>query len=54
MESGEQLSGNWFGGDGSCKTVQQLFGFTPAETGIGDGDAMLKGHPFFPGLLAGV
>lgn len=26
----------------------------PSEAGIGNGDTMLKGDPFFPGLLAGV
>lgn len=34
--------------------AEQLLGFVPAQAGIGNGDAMLKGHPFFPGLLAWV
>lgn len=34
--------------------MQQLFGLAPTQTGIGNGDAMLKGHTFLPGLFAGV
>lgn len=32
--------------------MEQARRFLPSETGIGDGDTMLKGHTFFPGLLA--
>ncbi len=31
-----------------------MFGFSPAKAGIGNGDTMLKGHTFLPGLFAGI
>jgi len=31
-----------------------MFGFSPAEAGIGNGDAMKKVHTFFPRLFAGI
>ena len=34
--------------------VEQSFGFFPAETGIGDGDAVGQRFALLPGLFAGI
>ena len=34
--------------------MQQLFGFTPTQTGIRNGDAVKEIHTFLPGLFAGM
>ena len=34
--------------------MQQLFGLAPAQTGIGNGDAVKERNPFFPRLSAGI
>lgn len=45
-------SGDGFRGHCGGKLMQQLFGFVPSQTGIGNGDTMLKGDALLPGLFA--
>ncbi len=43
-----------FGHDHVGQFAEQSFGFFPAETGIGDGDAVGQRFPLLPGLFAGI
>lgn len=37
-----------------CQLHEEGGGLVPTQTGIGNGDTVLKGHALLPGLFAGV
>ncbi len=48
------LLGDRLRGNGRREFSQKAFGFTPTQTGIGNGDTMKEIHTFLPGLFAGI
>ena len=48
----ERLCRTW--GDGFCQLAEKRRGLFPAETGIGDGDAVGQRYALLPSLLAGI